>query len=199
MKTSRGRRLPARPLANLAGLAILAAAGLAGCGQESDDRASDPATGSDEPTSSESSPTTPSPSEPTESSEATETPEGAGAPIRVTGNAGVTTALVVDGTDAGGRQETLASPLTTEQERADFVAQFDGGFGETVLDALAALDAPAGSLPYGVVAAIGCDQPTSVEIVAGEAGYQVTPQLPKKTVQCFAPVTFVVLFAAPTG
>lgn len=53
--------------------------------------------------------------------------------------------------------------------------------------------------PYGAVAHIGCEAPTSVAIEAGEAGFEVVPALPKGTVQCLAPVTYVVLFAAPNA
>ncbi len=34
-------------------------------------------------------------------------------------------------------------------------------------------------------------------IDAGEAGFEVVPKLPKSTVQCLAPMTYVVVFAAP--
>jgi hypothetical protein len=53
--------------------------------------------------------------------------------------------------------------------------------------------------PYGAVVSTGCEPPRSVAIEAGEAGFEVVPALPKSTVQCLAPVTYVVLFAAPNA
>ena len=49
------------------------------------------------------------------------------------------------------------------------------------------------------VVSTGCEPPRSVTIDAGEAGFEVVPTLPKSTVQCFAPVTYVVVFAAPNA
>ena len=45
--------------------------------------------------------------------------------------------------------------------------------------------------------AVGCDAPRSVAIDAGEAGFEVVPELPKSSVQCLAPMTYVVVFTAP--
>jgi hypothetical protein len=36
-----------------------------------------------------------------------------------------------------------------------------------------------------------------VAIDAGEAGFEVVPQMPKSTIQCLAPMTYVVVFGAP--
>ena len=118
-------------------------------------------------------------------------------PVPATGNAGVTEATVVGATDAGGSASTLAFVLDSDQARSDFAAQFEGDFGETVLDQLDAEQVAGGEIPYGAIAAVGCDAPESVRIDAGEAGLEVTPQLPAKTVECLAPMTFVVLFTAP--
>ena len=35
--------------------------------------------------------------------------------------------------------------------------------------------------------------------VAGEAGFEVVPGMPKSTVQCLAPMTYVVVFTAPNA
>ena len=36
-------------------------------------------------------------------------------------------------------------------------------------------------------------------IDAGEAGFEVIPKLPKSSIQCLAPMTYVVLFAVPNA
>jgi hypothetical protein len=53
--------------------------------------------------------------------------------------------------------------------------------------------------PYGAIVAVGCEGPRSVVIDAGEAGLEVTPRMPKSTIQCLAPMTYVVLFGAPNA
>lgn len=169
---------------------LLLGVALTGCADEEPDTATDPQ-GTPSPSSSpEGTPTEePSPSD--------DSGSGTAQPVPVTGSAGVTEATVVSATEAGGSASTLAFVLDTEQARADFAAQFESDFGATVLSRLDAQEAEAGSIPYGTIAAVGCDAPESVRIDAGEAGLEVTPQLPKSTVECFAPMTFVVLFAAP--
>jgi hypothetical protein len=86
--------------------------------------------------------------------------------------------------------------LDTEQAVADFVVGLGAGLPELVTTAVAEVGSP-GTTPYGAVVSTGCEPPRSVAIDAGEAGFQVVPALPKNTVQCFAPVTYVVVFAAP--
>lgn len=171
---------------------LLLGAALAGCADEEPDTATDPQ-GSSSPSSRPSSSPEVTPSEtPSDDSGA-----GMAQAVPATGNAGVTEALMVSATEVGGSASTLAFVLDTEQARADFAAQFERDFGDTVLAQLDSQAVAADAIPYGAVAAVGCDAPESVRIDAGEAGLEVTPQLPKKTVQCFAPMTFVVLFAAP--
>jgi hypothetical protein len=118
------------------------------------------------------------------------------APIRTTGAAGVTEAVLVNATEGGGSPSTMAMALDTEQAVADFVAGLGAGLPELVSTAVADVGSP-GATPYGAVVSTGCEPPRSVAIDAGEAGFQVVPTLPKNTVQCFAPVTYVVVFAAP--
>lgn len=188
------RRSGARTRPVLAPLlaSLLLGAALTGCADEEPDTANDP-----QESSSPSSPSTsPAPSE-TPTEEPPSEGSGMAQPVPATGNAGVTEATVVGATDAGGSASTLAFVLDTDLARSDFAAQFEGDFGETVLAQLDAEQVAAGAIPYGAIAAVGCDAPESVRIDAGEAGLEVTPQLPAKTVQCFAPMTFVVLFAAP--
>lgn len=127
------------------------------------------------------------------------TEEVPGEALPATGDAGVVTATLVNATKAGGSASSLAFALDDDRARQDFAGQFDNDFGQDVLAALDDLDAPADTVPYGTVTAVGCDAPSSVRVDRGEAGFEVTPSMPKEKVQCFAPVTFVVLFAAPTS
>ncbi|QSR32628.1 hypothetical protein CFI00_19445 [Nocardioides sp. S5] len=178
-------------------VALGLATGLAACGDDAaEDTATDPAPSSDVGSSS-----TPSPSEP----EPTEDPtSGSSDPniqtVEATGSAGVAEATVVAATEGGGSVSTLAFALDTEQAVADFAVELRSGLGESVSAAVADLAAESpDATPYGAVAHIGCEAPTSVAIEAGEAGFEVVPALPKSTVQCLAPVTYVVLFAAPNA
>ncbi len=173
-------------------LGLTLAVGLAACGDDTaNDTASDPAASS----------STPSPSQttPTESSTVPETGSGAQATIPAIGSAGVTEATLISATEGGGSDSDLAFALDTDQARTDFAAQFDGSFADTVATSVseAAQQAAAGSTLYGATASIGCDAPLSVAIDPGEAGFEVIPKLPKSSVQCLAPVTYVVLFAVP--
>jgi len=183
-----GARTPSA-LASTA-LALLLGVTLAGCGED------DPADTAGDPQETSSPSDTPTDT-PTETPTDEAPSEATGESIPVTGNAGVTEAAMVSATDVGGTASTLAFLLDTELARADFASQFERDFGATVLSELDSQQTTAGSLPYGAVVAVGCDAPESVQIDAGEAGLEVTPQLPKETVQCFAPMTFVVLFTAP--
>lgn len=181
--------------------AVLAAlalgGGLAACGGDDGTTATDPAPTTSTPSPSETPGETPSES-PDESP--TQTPSastpGDVAPIRTTGSAGVTEAVVVSATEGGGSPSTMALALDTEQAVDDFVVGLQAGLPELVAAAVDEVGSP-GATPYGAVVSTGCEPPSSVAVDAGEAGFQVEPTLPKNTVQCFAPVTYVVVFAAP--
>lgn len=178
-------------------VALGLAAGLAACGDDTtEDTATDPAPSSSTPAEPES--TEPAP-EPTE--EPTSEPSGPDVrTVEATGSAGIAEATVVGATEGGGSVSTLAFALDTEQAVADFAVELRSGLGESVSATVADLAAESpDATPYGAVAHIGCDAPTSVAIEAGEAGFEVVPALPKSTVQCLAPVTYVVLFAAPNA
>jgi hypothetical protein len=180
-------------------LAVLAlAGGLAACGDDDGGTATDPA-GTSTPSPSETPGEMPSET-PSETGSPTETPSAStppgSAPIRTTGSAGVTEAVVVNATEGGGSPSTMAMALDTEQAVADFVVGLEAGLPELVTTAVADVSSP-DATPYGAVVSTGCEPPRSVAIDAGEAGFQVVPTLPKNTVQCFAPVTYVVVFAAP--
>lgn len=177
--------------------ALALTGGLAACGDDdADDTATDPGTSSSpSPTETSSETPTETPSE-TPSETPTESGDGGQETIEATGSAGVSEVTLVSATGGGGSASTLAFALDTEQAVADFAAQFEAGFGATVGTAVAQVAEP-GATTYGATAAIGCDAPRSVAVEAGEAGFEVTAALPKSTVQCLAPVTYVVLFAVP--
>ena len=197
MSTS-SRRSGARTRSASALLAALAlAGGLSACGDDDGGTATDPAgttsTPSPSDTPSETPSETPSPSEsPSEDPSA----GGDATPIRVEGSAGVTDAVLVDATEGGGSPSEMAFALDTDQAVADFVVGLQSGLPDEVTAAVEDLSAP-GTTPYGAVVSTGCEPPRSVAIDAGEAGFQVVPALPKGTVQCLAPVTYVVVFAVP--
>ena len=169
---------------------------LAACAEPEDTSATDPGV-----SESASDPASEPTSEPT--SEPISEPEGGpleqSGPVEVSGSAGVKEAVVVSGSEVGGEVSPLAFPLETRQERADFGAAFQRGFGDEVAQAARSLDAAAGTTLWGAVAAVACEGPASVRIDAGEAGFEVTAQLKKSTVQCLVPVTYVVVFAAPSA
>jgi hypothetical protein len=176
------------------------ATGVSACsGDGGDDTATDPDASSDSASSA------PSPSEDAPSETPTETPsesEGGGhgtaQTIDATGSAGVTQATMVHATEAGGSASTLAFVLDTDQAVTDFVSQFDPAFTPSIGAAIGAESALApDATPYAATVAVGCDAPRSVAIDAGEAGFEVVPRLPRKSVQCLAPMTYVVVFTAP--
>ena len=180
--------------ASLAALALVLSVGLGGCGDDGGDTATDP------DSSSSPSPSEDSPSEtPTETPTETPQPEpGTAGTITAIGSAGVTQATLVHGTEAGGSASTLAFALDTDQAVTDFVEQFDETFRPALGAAIGAEAAIApDATPYGATVSVGCDAPRSVAIDAGEAGFEVVPKLPKSTVQCFAPMTYVVVFTVP--
>lgn len=183
------RRSGSRSTAALvASLAI--AAGLAACGNDgTDDSATDPA-------ASSSPSQEPGSGSPTETSAPPEDGSGDRSTIPATGSAGVTEATLLSATEGGGSASTLAFALDTDQAVADFAAQFGAGFADAVSTAATEVAQP-GATAYGATVSIGCEAPRSVAIEAGEAGFEVVPKLPKSTVECLAPVTYVVLFAVP--
>jgi hypothetical protein len=197
-----GRR-PGRRSAGITGLSGLAAlvlvGGLSACASGGDDSASDPyATRTPSETPSETSSETPTetPAEEPSGEPSDNTP----ATLRAVGSAGITEVLLVDATEGGGSPSTLAFALDTDQAVDDFVVGLQAGLPEKVSSAVADLaEQSPDATPYGAVVSTGCEPPRSVAIDAGEAGFEVVPALPKSTVQCLAPVTYVVLFAAPNA
>ncbi|PKH37508.1 hypothetical protein SAMN05192575_101493 [Nocardioides alpinus] len=173
------------------------AAGLTACGSDDpDDTATDPASSS----SPSGEPTSETPSETPTETPPPDSGSGAQATIPATGSAGVTEVTLISATEGGGSDSTLALALDTDQARADFAAQFDGAFAETVsTTSTEVAERDAGATAYGATVAIGCEAPRSVAVEAGEAGFEVIPKLPRSSVQCLAPMTYVVLFAVPNA
>ncbi len=183
-----------RRTAFLPALALALSVGLAACSDDGGDTATDPEATSDTP-----SPTEDTSSSPSETPSETPQPDpGTAETIDAVGSAGVTRATMVHATDVGGSASTLAFALDTDRAVADFAGQFDESFAAPLG---AAVGAEAGlapdATPYAATVAVGCDAPRSVAIDAGEAGFEVVPKLPKRTVQCFAPMTYVVVFTVP--
>jgi hypothetical protein len=194
--SSSPRLSSSRRIASLTGLAgLVLVGGLSACASGGDDSATDPyATSTPSDTPSETSGETPS-GTPTE-----EPSDGAPATLRASGSAGITEVLLVEATEGGGSPSTLAFALDTEQAVDDFVVDLRAGLPEKVSSAVADLaEQSPDATPYGAVVSTGCEPPRRVAIEAGEAGFEVVPALPKSTVQCLAPVTYVVLFAAPNA
>jgi hypothetical protein len=184
------RRLHVRSRARTRSLAALVtglalATTLTACGDDGgDDTASDPAASTGAPSES------PEP----------DSGSASGESIPATGSAGVTEAVVVSSTEGGGSVSEMAFAVDTEQAAADFSSQFERGFGDVVAQTASDLAEQApDSTPYAATVAIGCEGPESVAIDAGEAGFQVVAQVPKTTKQCLAPITYVVVFAAPNA
>ena len=175
-------------------LALALSVGLGACSDDGGDTASDP-----DATSSSPSPT--DDTTPSETPSQTPQPDpGTAETINAVGSAGVSQATMVHATDVGGSASTLAFALDTDRAVDDFTSQFDASFAGPLG---AAIGAEAGlapdATPYAATVAVGCDAPRSVAIDAGEAGFEVVAKLPRKTVQCFAPMTYVVVFTVPEG
>ena len=189
------RRSGARTRSAATLVVLTLAAGLGACGSDYGGTATDPA-GSTSTTSPTDDPTEEPTEEPTETS--VPTPTGDPTAIPAVGSAGVTEVSLVFATEGGGSPSTLAFALDTDQAVQDFVAGFQNGLAEKVTATVAEVAGKApDATPYGAVVATGCEAPRGVAIDAGEAGFEVVPKLPKSTVQCFAPVTYVVVFGAP--
>ena len=179
------------PAALSLSLAVALSLGLAACGDDGGgDTATDPDASSSAPSPTDDA-SSPLPSKP-------EPDPGTAETVEVIGSAGVTQATMVHATDVGGSASTLAFVLDTDQAVTDFVSQFDPSFEGPLGAAIGAESGLAPeATPYAATVAVGCDAPRSVAIDAGEAGFEVVPKLPKSGVQCFAPMTYVVVFTVP--
>ncbi|HEV2796981.1 MAG TPA: hypothetical protein VGV65_05120 [Nocardioides sp.] len=181
--------------ASLAALALALSVSLAACSDDGGDGGGDTASDPD------ASSSTPSPTDETPSPEPSGTPPadvGTAETVQVVGSAGVTQATMVHQTEVGGYASTLAFALDTDQAVVDFVNQFDASFAEPLGAAIGAeVGLAPQATPYAATVAVGCDAPRSVAVDAGEAGFEVVPKLPKSSVQCLAPMPYVVVFTVP--
>ncbi len=195
MNTSLRRSGARTRSARLAGpfVVLALAAALSSCGDEpADESATDPAESSSSPSDTPTETPTETPSEP-----ATEPADGDPTSIPATGSAGVTEATMVHATEGGGSPSEMAFALDTDRAVQEFVTGMENGLAQKVATVVADVAQQPDATPYGAVVSTGCEAPRSVTIDAGEAGFLVVPKLPKSNVQCLAPVTYVVVFAAP--
>jgi hypothetical protein len=104
-------------------------------------------------------------------------------------------------TAAGGTVSEVAVPLGDQAAVDEFTAQFKPDRLPTrVNDAVAGADVPDGMLLYGAVIEVGCDAPSAFNLVAGEAGLEVTAEkVPSPLTECFAPMTTVAVFLVPAS
>jgi len=104
-------------------------------------------------------------------------------------------------TEAGGQVSQVAVPLAAGDDVQAFTAQFEtAAMKARVQDEVQKADVPDGMLLYGAVVAIGCDQPTAVDVSVDSAGVVVTAQkVPSPLQECFAPMTTVALVLVPAS
>jgi hypothetical protein len=198
---SRSTSTLAGPLASpLAGplVCLALAVGLSACGSDDGDgTATDPAGSASTPSPSTSSPSDTPTEEPSGSDVPSEPADGDPTTIPATGSAGITEATLVHATEGDGSPSTMAFALDTDRAVQDFVVGLRNGLPQRVTAAVADVTQQTSlATPYGAIVSTGCEAPLGVAIEAGEAGFEVVPKLPKNTVQCLAPVTYVVVFAA---
>lgn len=178
----------------------LAAAVLAGCGQSDGSGSADTAT---EPTTSTSASDEGTPG-PGDSSSATggggdtstqgDTSTGGGAVLVAGDTASTSTTLIVSASNADGEVTPQPVPLTDRAAVEDFTATFGADLGPQVEAAVRDTDVPDGQTLMGAVVAIGCDEPTGIELTKTFEGYEVKGIVPKSGVQCLVAVTSVALF-----
>jgi hypothetical protein len=104
-------------------------------------------------------------------------------------------------TAVGGATSTVAVPLAGDTAVQEFTAQFETDAMPTrVQNTVNDTAVPDGMLLYGAVVAIGCDAPTDVHVLAGDAGLVVTAaKVPSPHMECFAPMTTVALLLVPAS
>lgn len=166
-----------------AGLLVLA---LAGCGDE-------------EPTTAEDSPSSPSSSASSTDTPSTSTPtddagSGQDGPVQFE------LVEIVSATEGGGTVQTAPTQLGGAGKADQFVADLEGDElpGEVRAAVKSARPAPDEGL-FAAVVAIGCDVPHDITVERAAGELVVKPVIKKTGVECFAAVTSVAVFTAPTG
>jgi hypothetical protein len=203
---------PSRARVRLVLVGALAALTLTACGQsqgnEADDTASEPTAGAPSSDSDESGGTTSDgPSDgtspaPGDSASATggegDTSTGGGAGLPAGDAASTTSARIVSVSNADGDVTPVAVPLDDPASLRRFVAPFGADLGPRVRAAVRDTEVPPGQRLMGAVVAVGCDEPTGIELTETFDGYEVRGIVPKSGVQCLVAVTSVALFLVET-
>lgn len=174
-----------------AGLLVLA---LAGCGDE------DPTTAEESSSTPSSTPPSPTPPSSTPSSTPTDDTPTDDAGSGQDGPVQFELVKIVSATEGGGEVQTAPTQLGGAAKVDQFVADLKGD--QLPADVRAAVKsvrpAPDEGL-FGAVVAIGCDVATDITLERVAGKLVVKPVIKKSGVECFAPVTSVAVFTAPTG
>lgn len=102
-------------------------------------------------------------------------------------------------TGGGGQVNPVASPLGTDAQIAEFVAQFRSpGLASRIRHAVVHADLPTASEIVGAVVAVGCDVPPGIDVTHGTDQVQVIPhEVASPLPECLAPMTTVAIVAVP--
>jgi len=103
-------------------------------------------------------------------------------------------ALIVSTSNVDVETTPLATALVDAQAVDTFVADTDPRLAADVRAAVKGVQVPAGSTLFGSVVSVGCDKPVAVSWETTYEGIQATAEIPKSSVQCLVPVTWVALF-----
>lgn len=162
-------------------LAALALVALAGCGSDDPDAGGEP--------------TRP----PTSSNPHTAGPGGGdeGGGLELTGPVAATKLALVHRTKGDGKVDGLAHAVGTPQQLQAFTRPLAPVLRDDVVDAVGAHPAKAGETMYASVVHVGCSAPSHVEVTATDEGLAVRPTVTDQKIQCFAPVTYVLVLSAP--
>lgn len=171
----------------------LAAATLTACGQS--DGSGEPDTASEPTSSATSEQDSPAPGDsgtPGSSPGSSSTDGAVFLPAGAT--ASTTTARIVSASNADGDTSPSPVPLGDRSSLRTFVAPLGADLGPRVEAAVRETTVPAGQHLMGAVVAIGCEEPTGIELTQTFEGYEVSARVPKTDVQCLVAVTSVALF-----
>jgi hypothetical protein len=176
-----------RTLGALLLTAALAAPALAGCADDGDPRAQDPASPTASGTPPSGSPAASPAASPSQSS-SDSTSDGAGdftevALLRLTGGGG----------RVGHRATVLDDPAAVDRFAAQFRSE---ALGNQLAAAIREADVPEGRTLAAAVVSIGCDVPPGVTVEKLEDGLAILPlKVPSPLPECLAAVTTVALVA----